>query len=216
MLVRLNMPLSCRPSRTFSNARPHQVHRVRRFLSVLIASLGLLVAEPIFSGVAHASLVPALELADLTRLADRVVLAEVLSVESAWDSAHRRIITTVEVQVAETWKGTAPGGGKLVIAQVGGTVGDIEMKVHGMPTFRVGDRAVLFLHGSEAASGVLGLGQGKHPVRYDLTANRWMVDGGDRSAAVLRDADGHFRPAPSEATTSLDDLRARVRKLVQP
>jgi hypothetical protein len=137
-------------------------------------------------------------------------------VSCAWDTAHKKIYSTIEIQVAETWKGEAPADGHLVIKQAGGTVDDIEMKVHGMPHFAIGDRAVLFLRGTVAQAAVVGLGQGMRPLRFDAQARRWIVEAGDRSAAVLLDGQGRTLPAPPEAALPLESLRLKVRELSRP
>jgi hypothetical protein len=176
----------------------------------------LAVAFTLSTVPARASMVLALDLAALTSRAERVVVGEVLSVRSDWDAEHRKIYSTIEVQVAETWKGEAPRDGRVVIKQAGGTVGDIEMHVHGMPRFTAGDRAVLFLRGSMAQAAVVGLGQGMRPLRFDAQARRWMVEDGDRSAAVLLDGRGGTRPAPREPALPLESLRLKVRELARP
>src|SRR5262245_20546351 len=89
---------------------------------------------------AEASLVLAMELPELTASADRIVIGEVTSVSSAWNDAHTTIYTTVEMVVAESWKGNMPADRRVTIVQPGGSVGDIEMKVHGLPGFEVGER----------------------------------------------------------------------------
>lgn len=165
---------------------------------------------------ARASMVPAMDLETLTARAERVVVGEVLSTKSDWDSQHRSIYTRIEVQVAEVWKGQKPTSGRLTIVQPGGAIGDIEMHVHGLASFQAGQRAVLFLAGAETSSHLIGLGQGKRPLRFEGHSGLWMVEGGDRSAAVTRSADGRLQPVGPEAALSLDDLRSRVRRLVTP
>jgi hypothetical protein len=164
---------------------------------------------------ARASLVVALDLAGLTARAERVVVGEVLSVQASWDASHKKIYSTVVVQVAETWKGEAPGDGRVVIVQPGGVVGDIEMHVHGMPHFAVGDRGVLFLTGALTQATVVGLGQGMRPLHFNAQTARWIVEAGDRSAAVLLDGHGGTRPAPPEPALPLQDMRSKVRELLR-
>jgi hypothetical protein len=178
--------------------------------SSLAAAFSLSLPHP-----ATASLVLALDLGELTARADRVIVAEVLSVKSSWDRRHKRIYSTIEVSVAETWKGEVAPRARLTIVQPGGSVGEIEMRVHGVPTFTVGERSVLFLRGA-AVGEVVGLGQGRRPLRFDAAARRWMVEGGDRSAAVVLDTGGRMQPAGPEQTLPLDELRRRVRALVRP
>jgi hypothetical protein len=177
---------------------------MRRSLWLPLAAL-LAVGAP-----ARASLVLALDLPQLTARAERVVVAEVLSVSARWDSEHRSIYSTVELAVAERWKGDA--GAHLTVVQLGGEVDGVTMRVHGLPAFTAGERAVLFLQGPAVAAQLVGLGQGKRIVRFD--GRRWMAEPGDRSAAVRLEG-GRVLPAPSEATLSLDELRDRVRGLVR-
>jgi hypothetical protein len=188
---------------------------MRRFkLPRLLSAAAIVVAGILATASARASLVLALDLAALTQRAERVVVGEVLSVRSDWDAGHKKIYSTIVVQVAETWKGDAPGG-RVTIVQPGGAVDDIEMHVHGMPHFSTGDRAVLFLSGTAAQAAVVGLGQGMRPLRYDAQAARWMVDAGDRSAAVLLDGRGGTKPAPPELTVPLAEMRTKIRQLLR-
>jgi hypothetical protein len=181
------------------------------FAAMTVAALVLFLAPP-----ARASLVLALDLPALMARAEHVVVGEVLSVQCAWDAGHKKIYSIIEIQVAETWKGEAPADGRVVIKQPGGTVGDMEMHVHGMPHFTPGDRAVLFLRGTVAQAAVVGLGQGMRPLRFDTLARKWMVEAGDRSAAVLLDGHGRTLPAPPEPSLSLESLRLKVRELARP
>ncbi len=179
----------------------------RRFLAVAAGALCVLAT----ARTGRASLVPALDLSALTESAGRVVVGEVLSVRSQWDQARRYIYTTVEVQVAEVWKGQTPASGRLQVVQPGGSVGDIEMRVHGLRSFRTGDRAVLFLSAG-APAWTVGLGQGHRPMRFDTAQRRWLVEPGDRSAAVRSPA---AQSAATDGVATLEDLRQRVRALVR-
>jgi len=187
---------------------------LRRFAWWATGALALVIAAALPTPV-RASLATVLGLDQLTTLADRVIVGEVLSVKSRWDSGHTRIFTNIEVQVAETWKGAAAAGGKILIQQPGGQVGDIESRVYGLAEFHTGQRAVLFLKGAESASAVLGLGQGMRPLRFDEAARTWMVESADRRAAVRPDPNGHFVTSPADPVLPLATLRAQILKLVQ-
>ncbi len=180
-----------------------------------LRALMIVAAVLLPSASARASIVRAASLAELTTVADRVVVGEVLSVRSDWNREHTRIFTFIEVQVAELWKGSPCQNGKLTIVQAGGSVGDLETRVHGQAEFSEGDRAVLFLRGRDDASTVLGLGQGVRPLAFDDKAKRWMVLGGERSAAVIKDAGGRLVPAGPEEPHTLEALRTEVKKLVK-
>lgn len=190
-------------------------HSLPRWLAALaVAALPVLVPQP-----ARASLVLAMELDELTRRSDQVVVGEVVEVTTTWDERHERIWSTVELTVAETWKGATPGTGRLRIVQPGGSVGDVEMKVHGLPGFSVGERAVLFLQarkdGAKVHHALVGLGQGRRPLNVDPATGRWFAEPPDLSAAVIVDK-GSFRPAPAQPALPLETLRERVRQLVPP
>ena len=165
---------------------------------------------------AAASMVLAMELPELTARAERIVVADVMTVRSAWDKRHQRILSTIEVQVAEVWKGQVPANGRLTLVQPGGSADGIEMRVHGLPSFVPGERAVLFLRGAAAQPiALVGMGQGKRGMSFEPVSKRWMVGGGDRSAAVLFDSQGRTRDAGPLAPLPLDDLRRQVRNLVK-
>jgi hypothetical protein len=178
--------------------------------SLALGLLGLLVPS-----LAAGSLVQALDLAELTARAEHVVVAQVVSATSEWDSSHRSIHTRIEIKVEEVWKGSVAPDERIVLVQPGGSVDDIEMRVHGMPTFVPGEKAVLFLAG-QGVPRVVGMSQGKRPLRWDGTAKRWVAETAEHSAVVRRDSQGRLQPSLPEPAMALDELRQRVRALVRP
>ena len=180
--------------------------RPRGLFPIVVLAFGALWARPI----AMASLARAMDLAELTHGADQIVVADVVSTESDWDKGHRNIYSTIELHVQERWKGTIPGDGRLRIRQLGGSVGDIEMTVAGMPRFETGERALIFLRQAR----VVGMAQGKRRVNWDGAGKRWLADAPDH--AHLLDVDARRKPramAPMQPET-LDRLREQVRALV--
>ena len=176
-------------------------------------ALGL--AAVLVPSLAAGSLVQALDLAELTARADRIVVAQVVSAKSDWDASGRNIHTRIEIKVEEAWKGSGAAGEHIVIVQPGGSVGDIEMRVQGMPSFAPGEKAVLFLAGQGAVR-VVGMSQGKRPLRWDATAKRWVAESAEHSAVVRRDSRGRLQPAMPEPAMTLDELRQRVRAMIGP
>ncbi|MGB8295447.1 MAG: hypothetical protein WCG85_08465 [Polyangia bacterium] len=181
----------------------------------LLRGVTLCLAILLVPSLAAGSLVQALDLSELTAQAERIVVAQVVSSRSDWDSSHRTIHTRIEVKVEEAWKGAVAPGERIVIVQPGGSVGNIEMRVHGMPGFALGEKAVLFLAG-QAAARVVGMSQGKRSVSWDKRAKRWVAEAAEHSAVVRRDSQGRLQPAPSDPATGLDEFRRRVRALVRP
>jgi hypothetical protein len=177
----------------------------RAGLGFLCLALGLLSSQR----EAAASIVRALDLAELTARADQIVVGDIVDVRSDWDSSHRTIFTTVDVLVRESWKGGTPKDARIHIRQLGGTVGDIEMTVHGMPAFSLGERALLFL----GRTGVVGMSQGKRALRRSASDGTWQVSPPDRRGLLLAGPSARDRKTP-EKPESLESLRSRVRALL--
>lgn len=159
--------------------------------------------------VATASLMRAMDLAELTASADQIVVGDVVSTECEWDGGHRNIYSTIEISVQESWKGSPPNNGRIKIRQLGGTVGEIEMTVHGMARFTRGERALLFLR----QSGVVGMGQGKRHVQWDPGNKQWLVEAAEGIEVVSAGAKGS--PGDAHRSEALNQLRERVRALVR-
>lgn len=72
---------------------------------------------------AQATTLLALDLDRLTSASDVVVRASVVRVQARWTSDHARIVSDVELQVHEAWKG-APAR-RVVVVLPGGAVGEV-------------------------------------------------------------------------------------------
>jgi hypothetical protein len=176
---------------------------------------------------ATASIVRALELPDMVQQADHIAVVDVISQRSDWDAKHERIFSTVELKVVERWKGQSETAeDHLTIIQPGGTVGDLTMTVTGLSAFSPGERAVVFLRGAAHNARVLGLSQGKRPMRYDATARTWWIKQASRRDVTLVKTPGATNPVSTPASvtpnrlqsrvqqTGLDDFRTEVRALI--
>jgi hypothetical protein len=161
---------------------------------------------------ARASLIVALDTQAMVERANTIAVVDVASVHAAWDARRERIMTTIELTVVESWKGTAATAARLVVAQPGGTVGDITMTVFGMPRFSAGERALVFLRGPADGAGVVGLAQGKRAMRPDSASRRWLIAAPERAGAsfVRTAASGSRPPVLDAAVRPLDDVRAEI------
>jgi hypothetical protein len=168
-------------------------------VAALAAGLSVLFTFP----PASASLVLALDTPTMVQRADHVAVVDVVSTKSAWDENHERILTTIELSVVETWKGSMTPAARVKVVQPGGTVGDLTMVVFGMTRFSPGERALVFLHGTADDASVVGMAQGKRLVRRDLASGRWMVHAPDQAGASF------VRTAPSTASLPVFEMRAR-------
>src|SRR6266700_3393713 len=106
-----------------------------RFRSSGLLGLGRLGLLPVLliaggssiSARAEASLVLALDTNELTKRADHIAVADVVSVKSEWDQDHKKIHTSIDLSVVESWKGGAKPASHITVVQQGGTVGDVAM-----------------------------------------------------------------------------------------
>jgi hypothetical protein len=182
---------------------------MRRFNSVKILALAVCaLAAP---SVAIASLVRAMDLVEMTARADQIVVGDVVSVQATWDASHQTIYSTIEVIVQESWKGSAPANGRISIRQPGGTVGEIEMTVHGIPSFSTGERTLLFLERAH----VVGMGQGKYRLYREPGSQRWRAEARNVSGAVVIGAKRQMAVSATGQPEMLDSLREKIRALVR-
>ena len=167
-----------------------------------------------FPAPGSASLILALDLPTLVSRADQISVVDVVSVKSAWNEAHDRITTTIDLKVVDCWKGLAAPATHVQVVQPGGTVGEIEMRVDGMPQFHEGERTLLFLRGRPERASVVGMAQGKRPVTRESSSGRWMVAAPERAGADFvrtTPASGAIFTARPRALT---DFRNEVRALI--
>src|SRR5688500_1183326 len=101
-----------------------------------------LLVSLVVGSIAFATTVRKFSLSELAAHSRSIVVARVISTESRWD--EREIYTYTTIQVTDGLKG-ARKGQSIVLRQLGGQVGDIASIVPGMPAFKAGEEAVLFL-----------------------------------------------------------------------
>lgn len=101
---------------------------------------------------------------DIVTAADTIVVAEAIDSRAQWvtTGASRAIITRVTFRVTDTLKGLDRI--LLPLEFRGGTIGDVSYEVSGVPTFELGDRAVLFVLAARAVSPIVGHMQGRFPI----------------------------------------------------
>jgi hypothetical protein len=173
-----------------------------------LAAVVALLAETV---PAAASVMAALELDELVSTADDVVIATAVDEESRWDD-RGRIVTDVTLVVDEPMKGSLRAGDTFVVRHLGGSIGDLGMRVEGEVAFALGERSVVFAERRGALSRVVGMSQGSLPIRRD-TDGAEMVWPGGRGLALVRQArDGALVPSPGYllAPRGLDVVRAEI------
>ncbi|MFI5398463.1 MAG: hypothetical protein ACHQ9S_23270 [Candidatus Binatia bacterium] len=137
------------------------------FLLALLLSLGAVRAAPAQTA----------SLSELAKHADLIALGRCQSAESAWDDAHRLIVTTIHFQPTRSFKGTTAD--RLTVKVLGGQVGHTAMTASHGAAMAAGEEAVLFLRRSRFGSYfvVWGGAGGKLPVRVEPFSGRRMIGG---------------------------------------
>ncbi len=119
-----------------------------------------------FAATATASIVLRVTPRELADEAHVVVEGRVSAIDVRWDDKRTAINHYVTFNVEQTHKGKA--GASVTIVVPGGTVGDETLRVDGVPTFKDGERAVVFLWKNKKDElVVLGQAQGKFNLFHD-------------------------------------------------
>lgn len=155
-----------------------------RKLFLMMLGMGLLALS------LSATIMVPLTLPELTAKSDKVVVGTVQEMRTRWTTnqwGDELIVTDVAVAVEETLKGV--GSNAITATIEGGRVGEVELVSTHMPTFKVGEKVVLFLVGNDNELTVYSGLQGKLSV---------AEDGSIRGKNV-----------------SLDDVKLRVKQLTE-
>ena len=140
-----------------------QAARDRSRIGLVVLCGLLLVAQ-----AGHTAMLKLL-LEDIVRQADTIVLGTVTHQESAWDAHHTAIHTDVTVAVERAIVGSP--GDAVTFRIAGGSVGSMGMRTSNDPVFQNGERVIVCLDTTSVPASVVGLQQGKFPVRDDTVTN---------------------------------------------
>jgi len=164
----------------------------------------------LFAGQALASSALQMDVPALTHAASDVVQARVTSSRTEWTEDHRRLMTFIELDVLQTWKGSPRG--RLTVVQPGGERDGLAQRVAGVAVLDVGNEVALFLERQGPLWRVVGLSQGVYRVER-------QADGAARAVPVAVDGLQLVVPPGSSphprAAVPLDELQGQVRREVQ-
>jgi hypothetical protein len=125
-------------------------------ISVFLAALLAAVSAP-------ATTLVHLSLEQLSQASSDVVRGRAVSQESRWNDAHTQIVTVTTVEVERTLKGTPRS--TVAIEQLGGSLGNLHVRVPGTVSFRRGASYFLFLEPARSGSyHVTGMAQGAYRI----------------------------------------------------
>lgn len=128
---------------------------------------------------------------------ERIVLGRVVDERARWDD-RGRIITDVDFEVQRSMKGGAASSEVVTLRCLGGTIGDLGMRVVGEPEFAPGERALLFMRRAGGHLRPIGMSQGAMPVRTEQ-GQEMVYPGGSDLALMPPKGSGL-----SAASTALD------------
>ena len=157
----------------------------RRFLWILfLAALALLVVA------ANATTLSRLRFEELANQATAVARLRCLGGESRWEKGE--IWTETRFEIVELNKGLLPG--VVSVRTLGGSVGPFHSRIEGVPAFRPGEEAYLFLWGHEGEPfRVLGWSQGTFRIRRDAKTGIETVTQDSAMAPVFDPRTRQFR-----------------------
>jgi hypothetical protein len=170
--------------------------------------IGIALIATLLTAPAFATTVPRLNLDQLVQRADLIVQGHVESVYSQWDEERRLVFTYISIRVDESFKGERRRS--VLIRQVGGTVGTIQMSIAGVPQFKSGEMAIVFLkHLDDSAFQVVGMSQGLYKIVENFAvSNMFGVDLFDsRTGEISKPLIGGRAP--------LEQLKTKIRELVR-
>ena len=159
---------------------------------------------------ASATQVTRLDTWTMAQTSSDIVIGKVTGTQARWNDAHTKIVTDVQVEVAEALKGGATT--TLTLTQLGGEVDGARYSVPGCPAFRSGEEVLLFVwRDAQGRAQVNGLSQGKFEIERDAKTGEATVQRSLPGLAV-RDAKSlASRPtAGSVGRVKLSELKTAI------
>ena len=166
---------------------------------------------------ASSQLVP-MQFSELVSAANLIVRGYVVDKRAEWISGPdgTGIVTVIDFRIERTFKGAA--GDEIPLELLGGTVGDRGFKVSHVPTFEVGDRAVLFLDTTELfVSPIVGSKLGLFPIitSPDGTGDVVVTHDGVKFSSVTHLGASRFGDYASAASVSLARFESDILRAVE-
>ncbi len=126
----------------------------------------------IFENLLWGSTLVYMDLPDITRRSEAIIRGTVRESESAYNEERTKIFTFTIIEVNKSIKGKVPP--VIKVRTYGGRVGDISMKVPGMPEFKKGEEVFLFLKKNEDFWHISGMIQGKYTIIKDEDGKEFL------------------------------------------
>lgn len=135
---------------------------------LLSASLFAIMALVVPGAMIGTVLIPK-DLEDLVTESSDIVLGKVIAMSADWNKEKTRIYTTIVLEVERGIKGDFETGEKVRFQTIGGTVGEVSLRVPASPAFNTDERTVVFFGGEpNINTPVTGWEQGKFTVENGI------------------------------------------------
>ncbi len=174
----------------------------------LVGLVGMVLVVAVLSVPAFATTVVKLNMQQLVQKSDLIVQGQVQSVYTQWNEQQHLVFTYISIRVDESLKGQGPKS--VLIRQVGGSAGTIQMSIAGTPQFTSGDMAIVFLKDQgDSTFQVVGMNQGLYKIVQDFAvSNLFGVDLFDtKTGEITKPLIGGRAP--------LEQLKTKIRELVR-
>lgn len=169
----------------------------------------VLVAALVAATSAEATTLRRMNLDELVAAASGVARVRCAGNETRWEGGHIWTLTTFDV--VETLKGNGALPMRITVRLIGGKAGHLISTVDGVPRFRVGEEAMLFLEASAAGEfTVTGWVQGTFRLRRDARTGRESVTQDTSGLSLFDPAARQFR-AGGVRNIPVEEFRQRVR-----
>jgi hypothetical protein len=178
-------------------------------LALLCSLLSL--APLALAGPARATTLLRMSIEKMSQTAPLIVRARCLENSAGWDSGEIWTLTSFEVE--ETWRGSASQ--QITVRLLGGTVGNLNSSIPGVPRFRQGEEVVLFLEPTARGDfSIVSWQQGTFRVHRELHSARQSVTQDTASFETFDPSARRFETAGIR-NMALDILKLRVAAALQ-
>ncbi|MGH7726712.1 MAG: hypothetical protein ACREOU_14900 [Candidatus Eiseniibacteriota bacterium] len=174
--------------------------RAIRDFAILAAALALPASVATFATAppAAATIITIGDVETLSRAADCILEAQVVSVRSRWSSAHTQIFTDVDLVVSTVHAGTCVTGPRR-LSLLGGAVGDTALVLSSSPGYSVGERVLLFLDERP----------GLYVPTVGMDAGKWSLEQGAAGQPAVWSNRRFGRFEPASLLTTIRQARER-------
>ncbi len=156
------------------------------------------------AGLSQGATLLRLDVAGLSAGSDTIARAKVRSLHTRWSADHAKLLTEVELERVEVWKGALQP--TFLVTQPGGELDGVGQRVEGLARFVVGEEVVVFLEARGDRFVVAGAEQGKF--RVDRSAAGAVATQGTPAASYVDQA---LQPvAPQPVSLPLNTLKTQV------